>query len=152
MKRVLSFITLLLALVSCAKDEVDYKVRDEQIISDYIAANNLNAVATGSGLYYVMEKTGDYNRPTINSMVHVKYKGYLTDGTVFDQTTGTNYASFYLYEVIQGWQEGMQLFGKGGKGKLLIPSYLAYGEKSTADIPAHSVLIFDIELLDIYNK
>ncbi|MEZ4684783.1 MAG: FKBP-type peptidyl-prolyl cis-trans isomerase [Bacteroidia bacterium] len=46
-------------------------------------------------------------------MVTVKYKGYLTDGTVFDEsTTGLN---FYLNGVIAGWTEGIQLFKKEGK-------------------------------------
>ena len=35
------------------------------------------------------------------------------------------------------------LFKKGGKGILLIPSALGYGDKSVGNIPANSVLIFE---------
>ena len=81
--------------------------------------------------------------------VKVHYKGYLTDGSVFDETSG-NAREFALYSVIEGWQIGIPLFGKGGKGKLFIPSDYGYGGSSTDEIPAHSVLIFDIVLSDFY--
>jgi FKBP-type peptidyl-prolyl cis-trans isomerase len=51
--------------------------------------------------------------------------------------------------VIAGWREGLQLFGKGGKGTLFIPSQLAYGNTPMSGIPANSVLIFDIHLINI---
>jgi FKBP-type peptidyl-prolyl cis-trans isomerase FkpA len=55
---------------------------------------------------------------------------------------------FPLYQLIEGWQIGIPKFGKGGKGKLLVPSRLGYGSSDRGSIPANSTLIFDIELLD----
>ncbi len=78
----------------------------------------------------------------------VKYKGYLTDGTVFDQTTGSLSATFSLSGLIEGWQEGIPLLKKGGKGTFFLPSALGYGPSGAGSIPPNTVLIFEIELLD----
>ncbi len=145
----LLLVMLTLFFTQCKKEEsVDRAATDEQTIVQYITDNKLSATPTGSGLYYVMTTVGTGANPNISSNVTVKYTGYLTDGTIFDQTTNIG-ASFSLNGVIKGWQEGIPLFKKGGKGKLLIPSALGYGAQATGKIPAHSVLIFDVELLDV---
>lgn len=145
---ILALATLILTIGSCSKEE-DYAARDKQIIEDYLASKGLTATATPEGIYYLIENAGGSDHPTVYSTVKVHYKGYLTDGTVFDQTSGTA-ASFTLANTISGWQIGIPKFGKGGKGKLFIPSDYGYGSTSTDDIPAHSVLIFDIVLSDFY--
>jgi FKBP-type peptidyl-prolyl cis-trans isomerase FkpA len=43
---------------------------------------------------------------------------------------------------------GIPMFGKGGKGKLIIPSHLAYGDRDQGAIPGGSTLVFEIELVD----
>ena len=77
------------------------------------------------GLYYIIDSTGTGTNPTVSSTVTVKYKGYLLDETVFDQST-TGY-TIALSNVIAGWQIGIPKFKKGGKGKLLIPRNLFLG-------------------------
>jgi FKBP-type peptidyl-prolyl cis-trans isomerase FkpA len=140
---------VLIGTFACEKRRIKkQKEEDEQIIKDYISSRNLNATATSSGLYYVINPQGTGDNPTINSSVTVNYKGYLSDGKVFDQSPLAG-ASFPLSGVIKGWQEGIPYFKKGGKGMLLIPSALGYGSRETSGIPANSVLIFDIELLNV---
>jgi FKBP-type peptidyl-prolyl cis-trans isomerase FkpA len=150
MKNVILLLTLISALfLSCKKKKtVDYTDVDEKIITQYITDHKLDAISTGSGLYYVMNLKGVGAQPSSTSSVTVKYKGYLTDGTVFDQSSNIG-VSFSLQSVIKGWTEGIPLFKKGGKGILLVPSALGYGAQAQGSIPANSVLIFDIELLDI---
>lgn len=149
MKKTALLILITVAFLSCKKKKtVDQAAADETIITQYIADHKLNATATGSGLYYVMTSVGAGANPTSTSSVTVKYKGYLTDGTVFDQSSNIG-VTFSLTQVIKGWTEGIPLFKKGGKGILLIPSALGYGAQQQGSIPANSVLIFDIELLDI---
>lgn len=132
---------------SC-KEEVDQKAEDRDKIIKYIADNNLNAQSTSSGLYYSIEAPGSGKRPTVKSDVQVFYKGTLLDGTVFDESIPQG-IWFNLSQVIEGWQEGIPLFMEGGRGKLLVPSHLAYGSVARSGIPANSVLIFDIRLIDV---
>tara|TARA_B110001450_G_scaffold172619_1_gene161005 strand:+ start:184 stop:570 length:387 start_codon:yes stop_codon:yes gene_type:complete len=127
---------------------VDYTQLDEEIILQYINDNNLNAEPTGSGLYYVLNSNGNGDFPNINSIVTVAYKGTLIDGTIFDQSDATG-ATFPLSNVIQGWQEGIPLFSEGGSGILLIPSAMGYGNQAVGSIPANSVLIFEVTLLNV---
>ena len=149
MKKIVS-ITLLVSLLflinNCKK--VDYEVVDNDIIQQYIIDNNLNAQSTGSGLYYVIDVPGTGENPTVSSNVTVAYTGSLTDGSIFDQSN-SNGITFPLSGVIQGWQEGIPLFKEGGSGILLIPSALGYGSQSVGSIPANSVLIFDVNLIDV---
>jgi FKBP-type peptidyl-prolyl cis-trans isomerase FkpA len=151
MKNLLILLSLVLVLGACKKEDKvdDHLEQDKKIIEDYIAAHNLTALSTSEGIYYVIDTPGGTDHPNLNSTVKVHYKGYLTDGTVFDQTEGSP-ATFPLSNMITGWQIGIPLFGKGGKGKLLIPSYYAYGSQSFTNIPAYSVVIFDIVLSDFY--
>ncbi len=141
------FLGLVLSFTACKK-KLTQEEADEKIIKQYISDKGLSAKATGSGLYYVIDTEGTGDHPNINSTVTVVYRGTLTDGTEFDKSS-TSGASFKLSSVIKGWQEGIPLFKKGGKGKLLIPSALGYGNQATGKIPASSVLIFDVELLDV---
>lgn len=147
------FILLLLAfvLVSCIKEETDYTQIDKKIIENYLISKGLTAEVAEKGLYYIIEKPGGANHPTQRSKVSVKYKGYLVDGTVFDQSySGGQPASFNLSGVISGWRIGIPFIGIGGKIKLFVPSNLGYGATAQPKIPAHSVLIFDVELVDFY--
>lgn len=106
---------------------------------------------TESGLHYVMMKKGEGPNPTLESKVKVHYAGTLTNGTEFDSSykRGTP-AEFPLGNVIQGWQEAVQLLQPGGKMKVYIPYELAYGERGRPPvIPPQAPLIFEIELLEI---
>jgi peptidylprolyl isomerase len=125
---------------------------DNKLIDEYVAAKKLDVKTTESGIRYIMEKEGTGNAPNDGDVVNVHYTGTLLDGTKFDSSLDRNEPfSFPLGQgrVIAGWDQGVKLFKKGGKGKLIIPSPLAYGERPMGpSIPANSVLIFEIELLD----
>ena len=118
-------------------------------IKEYLADKNLTAQSTPSGLHYIITQEGTGAHPTINSTVTVNYIGkLLKNERVFDQTTGSP-ITFPLTGVIEGWQEGVPLLKKGGKGTFFIPSALGYGPTGAGgDIPANAPLIFEIELVD----
>lgn len=153
LRKFIAFAFLLVIAASCKEEEtVDYGPIDQKIIEDYIAEKGITgAQSTASGLYYVIEKPGGEVHPTRTSYVSVNYQGFLTDGTQFDTSYkfGKPYSQF-LTSLVVGWQEGVPLIGVGGKIKLLIPSELGYGSEASGIIPANSVLIFDIELIDFY--
>jgi len=149
MKYLLSALVLTL-FMSCSKDkEVDYVAQNEQEISAYVEKNNLTAKRSDSGLYYVINNTGTGVQPTSNSTVKVAYKGYFTDGSVFDESS-TEGISFGLQQVIKGWTEGIPYYKEGGNGILLVPAHLGYGSNDRGPIPGGSVLIFEVKLVKVY--
>jgi FKBP-type peptidyl-prolyl cis-trans isomerase len=135
------YLLLFFSLFACKEEEPEPETIAD--LEAYIADNNLNANVTSSGLYYIIDEPGTGARPTANSNVTVKYRGYYMDGSVFDQNT----ASFNLQGVIPGWTEGITFFKEGGKGMLLIPPHLGYGNYGSP--PAGKVLLFDIELISV---
>lgn len=149
MKKTLLFLLLLPLIMSCGEEEgVDQVAIDDEIIQNYLAEHNITAIKHSSGLYYEITKEGAGAHPYSSSVVKVRYKGYLLDGTVFDQTEGTSTAEFSLSNVISGWRYGIPLLNRGAKGTFYIPSGLAYGSSAISVIPANSVLKFDVELID----
>ena len=106
---------------------------------------------TASGLQYEVLREGAGPRPGPTSTVEVHYEGRLINGKVFDSSYQRNQTiSFPLNRVIAGWTEGLQLMPTGAKYRLYIPSELGYGARGAgADIPPHSALIVDVELIAI---
>jgi FKBP-type peptidyl-prolyl cis-trans isomerase FkpA/FKBP-type peptidyl-prolyl cis-trans isomerase FklB len=110
-------------------------------------------VTTASGLQYQIIEAGKGAKPLANDMVRVHYRGTLTNGQQFDSSYDRGQPSeFRLNEVIAGWNEALQLLNVGSKAKLFIPPELAYGSSPRPGIPANSVLVFDVELLDIVKR
>jgi len=118
------------------------------------AAKEEGVVKTDSGLLFkeLSKGTGE-SKPTATSKVKVHYVGTLIDGTVFDSSVARGQpAEFGLNQVIPGWTEGLQLMTEGSKAKMILPSELAYGDKPAGSIPPNSVLMFDVELMEILEK
>jgi FKBP-type peptidyl-prolyl cis-trans isomerase FklB len=119
---------------------------------DYLASNALRdgVVVLPSGLQYEVLVTGEGAKPGRDDHVRTHYHGTLIDGTVFDSSYERGQpAEFPVGGVIAGWVEALQLMNAGSKWRLHVPSELAYGEQAVGSIPPHSVLVFDVELLDI---
>jgi FKBP-type peptidyl-prolyl cis-trans isomerase FkpA len=146
--RFILLISAVLFLTNCSKKKEEQSKIDKDLIEVYILDNNLDARSTSSGLYYTVDSLGSGNQPNAASSVTVAYKGYLTNGTVFDESDSLG-ISFALNNVIEGWTEGIPLFKEGGAGTLIIPSALGYGDRAVGTIPANSVLIFDIHLIEV---
>lgn len=124
---------------------------DSIIITDYLAEKDSVAFYhEESGIYYSILDSGNVNHPNTYSIIAVKYKGMLIDGTIFNETENDETISFDLSGLISGWQIGVPLIGTGGKIILYLPSYFGYGATDRENIPANSVLIFDIDLVSFY--
>ncbi len=149
LKGLIFLLLVAVSVTSCAKrKERKQAEKDDALILEYIADNNLTAMKTESGLYYVIDVQGTGASCDANSDVRVAYTGYFLDGNVFDQSTSLG-VSFNLQNVIRGWTEGIPYFKEGGSGKLLIPSALGYGTKGSIGIPKNAVLVFDVALLEV---
>ncbi len=105
---------------------------------------------TPSGLQYKMLTEGTGPAPAKTSTVVVHYRGKLIDGTEFDSSYKRNTpAEFKLEGMIPGFTEALQLMKKGGKAEFFIPPALGYGDRGNQAIPGNSVLVFEIELIDV---
>ena len=122
----------------------------QQFLSENGARDGVTTL--DSGLQYEILSAGPGGAsPGVSDAVLAHYHGTLIDGAIFDSSVDRGEpAQFALSQVIPGWTEALQLMSVGDHWRLFIPAELAYGETSpTPAIPANSVLIFDVELLEI---
>jgi len=105
---------------------------------------------TPSGLQYQVIKEGKGVKPVASDRVKVHYVGTLYNQTVFDSSRDRNQpAVFGLTQVIPGWTEGLQLMNEGSTYKFWIPAELGYGDRGAGSIPPGSLLIFEVELIQV---
>lgn len=128
---------------------------DNALIQAYLKKNKATARKTPGGTYYIIKKLGTGPVAKKGQTVRVLYRGtVLSTGKEFDSTAKRNNDPFAFTlgvgQVIAGWDQGIAMLNKGTKAVLLIPSPLAYGARGAgADIPANTVLRFEVELVDI---
>ena len=126
------------------------------LAEEFLANNrkqNVDIKETPTGLQYRVLKEGDGASPSKTDRVKVHYVGKLMDGSEFDSSIERGEPTeFGLNQVIKGWTEGLQLMKVGAKYEFFIHPKIAYGQRARPKIPANSVLIFEVELLDIVSK
>ncbi len=131
--------------------ESNLKLADEFL--DKNKKDNNDIKETPTGLQYRVLKEGDGDSPRNTDRVKVHYVGRLVDGTEFDSSIERGEPSeFGLNQVIRGWTEGLQLMKVGAKYEFFIHPNIAYGSRPRPKIPGNSMLIFEVELLDIISK
>lgn len=119
-----------------------------------VLKNFPNAKQSASGLVYIIEKEGEGLKIQSGSPVSLHYKGtFRRDGEKFDSSYDRNQPMDFQFQVqrmIPGFEEGIAMLKKGGKAKLIIPYYQAYGAQGRPGaIPPYSDLVFDIEVVDV---
>ena len=135
------------------KKKSDYKAELNRVKGEKFLADNAlkeNVDTTETGLQYTIIAEGAAEKVAVNDTVTVKYKGTLIDGTVFDEGEIPGHVSGSR-GLIAGFDQGIRLVGEGGKVVVYIPSDLAYGPRGNRGIEPNSVLIFDIEVVEV-NK
>lgn len=139
-------LVLMVLFAACGSDDPEKQAeKDREKIIEYIEKHDLDAHELESGVFYVIEQTGNGNFPTENSTVIINYTGKLLSGKQFDAGYGS---SFILRGTILGFRYGIPMFNRGSKGLLLVPSGLGYGPNGSFSIPPNAVLIFEIEMID----
>jgi len=143
--------TLFLALVAgtafaqgdCGPVETKAPAEEVLKLKIWLSQQKIKAKEDPRGFFYMIEKEGKGEKPTVCNTVDVNYKGTLLGGDVFDQ--GKN-AVFPLSRLVTGWKEGIPLVAPGGSITLYLPPSLAYGAAGGGPIPPNSDLIFYIDL------
>lgn len=119
---------------------------------NFLAENKAKegVITTETGLQYEVLKAGKGESPIDGQTVKVHYHGTLLDGTVFDSSVDRNEPlEIGVNQVIPGWTEGLKLMTVGSKFKFYIPQELAYAKQAQGAIQPFSMLIFEVELLEI---
>jgi FKBP-type peptidyl-prolyl cis-trans isomerase 2 len=118
-----------------------------------------DTVTTETGLKYIIKKNGKGKKAEIGKTAEVHYTGWLESGRKFDSSKDREETFEFVIgakKVIKGWDEGVSLMRVGDKFRFIIPPELGYGDKGDKGagdvIPPGATLIFDVELLNIYNK
>jgi peptidyl-prolyl cis-trans isomerase A (cyclophilin A) len=139
-------------LIKITDPEEEMK-EDEKTFKAEMSLKYPESAGTKSGLLYQMTEEGNGSLPKAGQEVEVHYTGYLLDGSKFDSSVDRGQTfKFTLGQgmVIKGWDEGIQLCKVGGKIKLIIPYWLAYGAQGRPpQIPQKAHLIFDVEVIAV---
>lgn len=139
-----------------------YRNTELAVIKKYLDKNNIKAELM-NGVYVEVQQKGTGEPAAAGKEVSVKYTGYNFEGKFFDSnvdsTKQTQRHPLEPFSFIAGQQgaiagmlQGVTAFNKGGKGRLFIPSIMAYGPQGQAPaIKPNENLIFDMEVVDVRN-
>jgi len=126
---------------------------NEKEAKDFLTKNKAKSsvITTPSGLQYKILKAGNGPIPNDSQTVKVHYVGKLLDGKVFDSSRDRGEPADFKLNVpaIPGWIEALKIMPIGSKWELYLPPALAYGEEGNQGIPGNSVLIFEVEILEL---
>ncbi len=126
---------------------------EKEKLDDYLHMEGIDIKPLESGLIFIEKEKGDGKPVEQGRTVMVHYEGRLIDGTIFDSSIKAGKPIEFEVgrgQVISGWDEGILNMNVGGKAKLIIPSFLAYGKRGIQNIiPPFSTLIFDVEVVDM---
>ena len=151
MKRFFTLIISLTVLVSCVQDSPNVKqIANMKFFIENQEQEGINVVE--KGLHYAVLNYGDMNSksPELSDTITAHFHGTLTDGTVFWSSVDSDEPlTIELSKLIEGCQKIISLMNINDKWRVYIDPSMAYGDEGRPGIPSNSILIFDIELLDI---
>lgn len=145
-----------LSFASCQEtvpEGVDLATRQDEIIQGFLTENGRIAERQASGLYVEwLERRPETASPNEGDSCVVHYTGSVMYGQRFDSSVLRDEPFGFILgagQVIAGWEEGVDLINRYERARFYIPSYLGYGSRPpSAAIPANSILIFEVELLE----
>lgn len=145
------FSIVILLVCACAVQAQSIAQQGRTFLSENALREGVQV--TESGLQYMILNPGDELRAGKRDKVKVHYQGKHINGEVFDGNFGGEPATLRLNRVIDGWTEGLQLIGEGGRIVLYVPPDLGYGKRGSKPlIKSNEALIFVIDLLEIVSK
>ena len=151
MKRFFTLLISLIVLTGCIQDSPNVKqIANMKFFIENQAQEGINVIE--KGLHYAVLNSGDINSksPELSDTITAHFHGTLTDGTVFWSSVESNEPlTIQLSALIEGCQKVISLMKINDKWRVYIDPSMAYGDEGRPGIPSNSILVFDIELLDI---
>ena len=142
--RLVCFLLLILTVASCKTYNDDQLDDFDHQIREYIEKNKIECEASGSGLYYKILSKGDGEPVQAKDKISFSYKGTFLDGSVFDEQSEP--ISFFVSDLIAAWKEIVLKLNEGGEAFLIAPPQLGYGSTDLDDIPANSILVYNLKV------
>ena len=149
MKKLLLFCSLFL-IFGCVQDSPNIQqIENLQFFIDN--KKNDQVIEIEPGLQYLVVNSGDpiSEPPLLNQTISAHFHGTLTNGEVFWSSLDSEPLKIELSKLIVGCQKAISLMREGDKWMVYIDPTMAYGEDGRPGIPSNSILIFEIELLEI---
>ena len=143
----LLFAVLSTLLFSCGSYSEEELSEFDQEIEKYMKSNKIDCEKSASGLYYKILEEGEGDFIQFTDKVSVKYKGTLLGGEKFDEQTEA--IEMPVSAQINAWKELMLQLKKGSKAYMIVPPHLGYGEYKVDKIPSNSILVFELEVVDV---
>lgn len=126
--------------------------KDSERIKAYLERSGEKMEERATGMWYSIEEEGEGLNAAKGNVVSIKYEVSLLDGTVCYSSDSLGLKSFRLGQggVEYGLEDALLMMKKGGKAKFILPPHLAHGLLGDEDrIPARSIIIYNVELVDI---
>lgn len=117
-------------------------------VKAFLAVRGISATQHCSGLFYTVDDPGTGATPTVCNTIAFTYEGRLTNGKIFDSSI-TRALAGPLNGLITGFKNGIPKIKAGGRIHMYIPPTLGYGGTATGNVPANSILIFNVNLLAV---
>ncbi len=130
----------------------DAKAREEAYF-EKLTRDNPNVKYSDKGFYYEVLEEGSGRQGKIGLVVVFDYKGYFTNGQLFDQTYGNREPITHVIgePLMPGLLEGFCMMKAGSTYRFYFPYEMAFGPKGVPEdgIPAYSTLIYEVEVHEI---
>lgn len=141
---------LLYTITSCST----YSDRDldsfDQQIQNHLDSTGIEMERTEDGLYYSIIEEGEGEEYIgYKDQITFYYKGSFLDGNSFQAISKNDPLKFTVSQLIIGWQDALMMLKKGGRIHIIIPPQLGYADKSSDVIPANTILMYELEVLDV---
>jgi len=147
--------TLIAKLSTALSSDTGRVGQERNTIVNFLIDQGKDMDHTNSGLFYKVYQEGNGELLQWADYIKVDYKGYFLDGKVFDSSYERGEPiSFYIGNMVDGWNEGLQLLSPGAKASFIVPSHLGYGEKGFPLspgkflVPPNTIIAFDVEVLE----
>ena len=142
--------------------------RDKKSITQYLEKNNIKTSSTSQGVFFLTEQDGEGDLITKDKMVKINFTYRLLDGPVITTNVETVARENNLYRegdayeavevaadtkaLVPGVDEVFLSLKKAQKARLFIPVGLVFGLDAEDRAPENSVLVLDMEIVDVYDK
>jgi FKBP-type peptidyl-prolyl cis-trans isomerase len=120
---------------------------------DVVESKWPNAKKSNTGIRYVVERSGTGPMLVPGDLVMVAYTAMLLNGKVFDKVLDHVHPFTFRVdrgEVIDGWDQILQLMRPGDKWIVIVPPELGYGRRGNPPrVPGYATLVFEMEILGV---